>query len=321
MEIDVRGMRGEEALQAVTYYIDMDKYLQDMVRDKRYWESKRQQIHQQEKRLEELAERYRSDLEKIEGERKELIKKAKADAGLLLSEANARIENTIKQIKEVHAEKEKTKEIRKSLEDFKQSLQNAPVMSGRAGNVMSGVVKTPSLNRKKTVNTQHDVDQARNDRNTAIGVGDSVRIKGQRTPGEVLEVKGKNVVVAFGSLKTSTKVDRLEKVSNNQIKKEAPRLSVVSSNHSDSLSEKKLQFKTEIDVRGMRGEEALQAVTYYIDDAIQCNAGRVRILHGTGTGVLRQIIRDYLKTIQGIKHFQDEHVQFGGAGITIVEFD
>jgi DNA mismatch repair protein MutS2 len=87
------------------------------------------------------------------------------------------------------------------------------------------------------------------------------------------------------------------------------------------MSEKKLNFKTEIDLRGMRGEEALQAVIYYIDDAIQCNAGRVRILHGTGTGALRQIIRDYLKTVQGIKRFQDEHVQFGGAGITVVEFE
>jgi DNA mismatch repair protein MutS2 len=87
------------------------------------------------------------------------------------------------------------------------------------------------------------------------------------------------------------------------------------------MSEKKLQFKLEIDVRGMRGEEALPAVIYYIDDAIQCNAGRVRILHGTGTGALRQIVRDYLKTVDGIKRFQDEHVQFGGAGITVVEFE
>jgi DNA mismatch repair protein MutS2 len=97
--------------------------------------------------------------------------------------------------------------------------------------------------------------------------------------------------------------------------------SVISANSSDSLLEKKRQFKTEIDVRGMRGEEALQAVIYYIDDAIQCNAGRVRILHGTGTGALRQIIRDYLKTVSGINNFQDEHVQFGGSGITVVVFD
>jgi DNA mismatch repair protein MutS2 len=154
-----------------------------------------------------------------------------------------------------------------------------------------------------------------------LRVGDTVRMKGQRTPGIVLEINEKKVIVAFGDIKTSTKLEQIEKVSNNQIKKEASKRSVITANSSDSMSEKKLQFKLEIDVRGMRGEEALQAVTYYIDDAIQCNAGRVRILHGTGTGALRQIIRDYLKTVFGIKRFQDEHVQFGGAGITVVEFE
>jgi DNA mismatch repair protein MutS2 len=297
-------------------YINMDKYLQDIVRDKRYWESKRQQIHQQEKRLEELTERYQSDLEKIENQQKELIAKAKTDAEYLLSEANARIENTIKEIKEAQAEKEKTKEVRKSLDEFKQSLQNdnntAPVIAGLPRNPQ--LVKRPVINRKK----------ASNDRVVAspeIIVGSVVRMKGQRTPGIVSEIKGKKVTVVFGDMKTSTKLEQLEKVSNSQIKKDTPKLSVISANSSDSMSEKKLQFKPEIDVRGMRGEETLQAVSYYVDDAIQCNVGRVRILHGTGTGALRQIIRDYLKTVSGIKRFQDEHVQFGGAGITVVEFE
>jgi len=108
-------------------------------------------------------------------------------------------------------------------------------------------------------------------------------------------------------------------VSNNQLKKETNRSSLSLSNNADSLSNKKLSFKPEIDIRGMRGDEALQATIYYIDDAIQCNAGRVRILHGTGTGALRQIVRDYLKTVEDIKSFHDEHVQFGGTGVTIVE--
>ncbi|GHT10148.1 endonuclease MutS2 [Bacteroidia bacterium] len=303
-------------------YINMDKYLQDIVRDKRYWESKRQQIHQQEKRLAELTERYQSDLEKIETQRKELVSKAKADAEHLLSEANAKIENTIKEIKEVQADKEKTKEIRKSLENFKQSLQKSDVsvIADLTRNPLNIIKHPSSNNRKKQMNDHHGIaGQARND--TEIRVGDAVRMKGQRTPGTVLEINGKKVIVAFGDIKTSTKLEQLEKVSNNQIKKSAAKHSVISANSSDSLSEKKLQFKLEIDVRGMRGDEALQAVTYYIDDAIQCNAGRVRILHGTGTGALRQIIRDYLKTVLGIKQFQDEHVQFGGAGITVVEFE
>ncbi|GHU90562.1 hypothetical protein FACS1894155_09070 [Bacteroidia bacterium] len=117
------------------------------------------------------------------------------------------------------------------------------------------------------------------------------------------------------------KIDQLEKFSKNQVKKEIPKNTFVSAQTFDSMSEKKLHFKMEIDVRGMRGEEALQAVTYYIDDAVQCNVEPVRILHGTGTGALRQIIRDYLKNIPGIRRFQDKHVQFGRAGITVVEFE
>jgi Mismatch repair ATPase (MutS family) len=121
-------------------------------------------------------------------------------------------------------------------------------------------------------------------------------------------------------IKSTVKLDMLEKVSKNQLKQEARKSTFVSTETTDGMREKKLNFKQEIDVRGMRGDEALQAVTYFIDDAIQVGVNRVRILHGTGTGILRQIIRDYLKGIPGVENFQDEHVQFGGAGITVVEF-
>jgi DNA mismatch repair protein MutS2 len=286
-------------------YIDMDKYLQDIVRDKRYWESKRQNIRQQEKRLEELAERYKTDLEKLENQRKEIISQARADAERMIVNANAKIENTIREIREAQAGKEKTKDVRKDLEEFKQSLQK----------------NESSVNDKirPRIRPKINTESKRKSNSGSLTVGDTVRIKGQRAAGKVLEIKGKNVIVAFGALKTSTKTELLEKISSNQLKKEATGTQVIGSNSSAGLSEKKLQFKPEIDVRGMRGEEALQAVTYYIDDAIQCNAGRVRILHGTGTGALRQIIREYLKTVSGIRRFQDEHVQFGGTGITVVE--
>ncbi|GHV57848.1 endonuclease MutS2 [Bacteroidia bacterium] len=302
-------------------YISMDKYLQDIVRDKRYWESKRQHIRQQEKRLEELTEQYQTDLGNIESRRKELEQQAKAGAERLLADANAHIERTIREIKEAQAEKEKTQAARKILENFRESLQE-----NSSGSILEGNLKELKVlkdlqipknggRQKKEGLTNKEVE------NKEVRVGDTVRMKGQRTAGEVLEMKGKNVVVAFGALKTSTKLDQLEKVSNNQLKRETPRTQIILSNSADALSEKKLHFKQEIDLRGMRGDEALQAVTYYIDDAIQCNAGRVRILHGTGTGALRQIIRDYLKTTPGIRHFQDEHVQFGGSGITVVELE
>ncbi len=296
-------------------YIDMDKYLQDIVRDKRYWESKRQNIRLQEKRLEELTERYKTDLEQIETQRKEIIAKAKADAEKMLSGANAKIENTIREIKEAQAEKEKTKEVRKDLESFKSNLSQDKDRNDKISH------KINKLKEKQEKKKKNKPVIKVNFNSEVIEIGDNVRMKGQRTTGEVLEIKGKNVTVAFGALKTSTKLDQLEKISNNQQKKENSRTLIISSNNADSMSEKKLHFKPEIDVRGMRGDEALHAVTYYIDDAIQCNVERVRILHGTGTGALRQIIRDYLKVTPGIKRFHDEHVQFGGAGITIVEIN
>jgi DNA mismatch repair protein MutS2 len=296
-------------------YINMDKYLQDIVRDKRYWESKRQQIHQQEKRLEELTERYKSDLKKIETQRKELIAKATADAEYLLSEANARIENTIKEIKEAQAEKKKTREIRKSLEEFKETIRKEPDTDNKIARKVNEIREREAKKRKLKPGIQPDFNPE------IIEVGDAVRMKGQRTVGKVIDKKEKNLVVVFGAIKTTVKIEQIEKVSNNQIRKEPAKSVIFTANSSDAMSEKKLQFKVEIDVRGMRSDEALQAVTYYIDDAIQCNAGRVRILHGTGTGALRQIIRDYLRTVSGISQFQDEHVQFGGAGITVVEFE
>jgi len=138
--------------------------------------------------------------------------------------------------------------------------------------------------------------------------------------GELLEVNGKNAVVAFGMIKTSIKLDKLERATGQQPKKEQ-KSTFVSSQTQDEMYEKKLHFKQDIDVRGMRGDEALQAVTYFVDDAIQIGVGRVRILHGTGTGILRQLIRQYLETVSGIAHFQDEHIQFGGAGITVVDWN
>ncbi|MDR0613036.1 MAG: endonuclease MutS2 [Dysgonamonadaceae bacterium] len=278
-------------------YISMDKYLQDIVRDKRYWETKRREIRRQEKQLEELSERYRSDLEKLESQKKEWLAKAKADAEKLLSEANAQIENTIRGIREAQAEKEKTKEIRKGLETFRQKVKGERV---KGEGVKGEGQKVKGEGRKAVAAT--------------FSVGDRVRMKGQQTVGKVLSAKDDFFIAAFGAVKTIVRAEQLEKVQGAN-----PPSPASNPSPAPVLSNGKLNFKLEIDVRGMRGEEALQAVMYYIDDAVRYNAGRVRILHGTGTGALRQIIREYLKTAPGVKHFQDEHVQFGGAGITVVE--
>ena len=295
-------------------YINMDKYLQDIVRDKRYWESKRQNIRQREKRLEEVIARYEKDLNEVNSQRKEIVKEAKAEAAQILSEANAKIENTIREIKEAQAEKERTKQARAGLQEFKERIGDKQEEDDRIARKMAKLKERSERKKQKqktSVSFNRDV----------IEVGDNVRLKGQTTPGTVLEVQEKDAVVAFGMIKSTVKLDRLEKVSKGQIKKDIQKSTFISEQTSDQMHEKRLRFKQEIDVRGMRGDEALQTVTYFIDDAIQVGAQQVRILHGTGSGILRQLIREYLRSVPGVRDFHDEHVQFGGAGITVVELE
>jgi DNA mismatch repair protein MutS2 len=296
-------------------YIDMDRYLQDIVRDKRYWENKRQQVRSQEKKLEDITARYETDLQQLEKQRKEILRNAKAEADRLLSEANAQIENTIREIKEAQADREKTKSVRQSLEAFKSSIQAAPTIDDKIAHKIRKIKEKekarqqPSSHTSKTSAFHPEI----------IQIGDDVRLKGQISTGKVLEIQEKNATIAFGMLKSIVNVERLEKVSKNQLKKESVKNTIVQAHTFDDIHEKKLNFRQDIDIRGMRGDEALQAVIYFIDDAVLVGASRVRILHGTGTGALRQIVRDYLKIAPEVKHFQDEHVQFGGSGITVVE--
>ena len=298
-------------------YINMDKYLQDIVRDKRYWETKRQNIRVKEKRLDEITERYETDLTDVEKQRKQLIREAKEEAQRLLADANAKIENTIRTIKEAQAEKEKTKEARQGLAQFRENLDSADNFTD--DKIARKIQKLKDKELKKKSKGKEKVSQE--EKNQAITVGDNVRIKGQTSVGELMEIQGKNAVVGFGMIKSTVKLDTLEKMSKNQVKRENKASTFVSVQTRDVVYEKKLNFKQEIDVRGMRAEEALQAVMYFVDDAIQVGAGRIRILHGTGTGALRMTIRDYLRTVSGIRHYGDEHVQFGGAGITVVDLE
>ena len=296
-------------------YINMDKYLQDIVRDKRYWETKRQNIRQREKRLEDIASRYEKDLADINAQRKEILAKAKEDADRLLREANARSENTIREIREAQADKEQTKLARRSLEDFKSSVHDKPDDNDAIARKMQQLRDRAARKQQKAVLPKPRPEDE------PLKPGDAVRLKGQTSAGEVIEVAGNQATVAFGMIKSTVKLDRLERVSRNQLKREAQKATFLSEQTTDEMHEKRLNFKQEIDIRGMRGDEALQTVTYFIDDAIQVGAQRVRILHGTGTGILRQLVRQYLATVPGVRNFHDEHVQLGGAGITVVELD
>jgi DNA mismatch repair protein MutS2 len=300
-------------------YIDMDKYLQDIIRDKRYWENKRQNIRQQEKKLEDVISRYENDLETVNKQRKEIVREAKKEAQQLLSEANARIENTIREIKEAQAEKERTKTVRQEFDKFKDTVVSTQEGHEHIDRKMEKLREHRS--RKKHRKKEQNTVETNSTKNTIIEKGDSVKMSGQTAIGTVLDIQDKMATVAFGMFKSSVKLDKLEKISNNLIKKEPKKNTFVSAQTADSMHEKKINFKQDIDVRGMRGDEAIQAVTYFIDDAILANVSPVRILHGTGNGILRRLIRDILSTQPGIKKYGDEHVQFGGSGITVVELE
>ena len=303
----------EEAKRIVgSDYVNMDKYLQDISRDKRYWEQKREKVHQQEKQLEQKAQEYDEKQRELKQKRQEVMQKARDEASNLLQQANARIEKTIKDIKEAQAEKEATRKIREEHERFKKKTER--------------IAAPPKPEPQKSQSEANTSGAAGGD---SFVVGDSVRLKGQMTVGEVIAVNGRQCQVAFGMIKSMIDMSRLEKVSKNQIKKEQTYtngIGALMGHHKgesavDVMSERRSTFKQQIDVRGMRADEALQAVMYYIDDAVLLSMGQVRILHGTGTGALRQAIRQYLGTVPGVADFHDEHVQFGGAGITVVELE
>lgn len=314
-------------------YINADKYLQDIVRDKRYWEGKRRTIRQREKQMEDTITRYQTEIEELQQSRKEILRRAKEEAEQLMQETNARIENTIRTIKEAQAEKEKTRQARQELTDFRKSMETIANREQEDKIARKMEKLREKQNRKKEKKTGKETetkisgqDQAKQqarkeaERQAAIVPGCYVKLKGQTSVGEVMEVNGKKAIVAFGTIKTMVKTDRLELT--NAVPKPTEvsvKSTYISTQTQDSVYEKKLNFKQDIDVRGMRGDEALQAVTYFIDDAILVGMSRVRILHGTGTGILRTLIRQYLQTVSGVGHFADEHIQFGGAGITVVD--
>lgn len=320
-------------------YIQSDKYLQDIVRDKRYWENKRQTIHQREKVMEQTIARYEDEIKELEQNRKLVLKKAKEQAEELLRESNKKIEKTIKDIRESQAEKAETKRIREELNEFKAGLADIDTTADDemvARKIRQIQARQERRKQKKArTNAQKAGDggaqpqvqggtssSVNGDRGASLSLqpGDTVRIKGLTSVGKIESLDGKMATVIFGDMRTKMRADRLERAEMPK-KEEARTYASVSRQTREAIDKRKLNFKQDIDVRGMRGDEAINAVTYFIDDAILVGMSRVRILHGTGTGALRQLIRQYLSTVPNVSAYRDEHVQFGGAGITVVDLE
>jgi DNA mismatch repair protein MutS2 len=322
-------------------YIQSDKFLQDIVRDKRYWESKRDTIHKREKEMQRTINRYETNINDIEQERKEIIKKAKEQANEILRESNRRIENVIREIKEQQAEKEATKKIREELNSFRNELQN--IDHKTEDEKISKKIEQIKARRQRHERRKAEKKQKEMQSGSAFPenqpftkekpkkeqfvVSDTVRIKGLSAIGTIEIIEDNIATIIFGDMRTKMRTDRLEKAKascsqdTNDTYKHAELNQIrVSKSTRDAIDKRRSGFSQELDVRGMRGDEALNAVMYYIDDAILVGVQQVRILHGKGNGILKQLIRQYLKTVPNITSFRDELVQFGGAGITVVEF-
>ena len=321
-------------------YIQSDKYLQDIVRDKRYWEGKRQTIHQHEKSLEGRIQKYETHIEEIERERQAILRRAKEQADELLREANRQIENTIREIKEAQAEKERTRIAREELKEFREQVVNDDHQQG----LMSEedfAKKLRQMEERKARKEQRKKEKEKRSLSPRplqkerepqftrpLEKGDTVRIKGTNSIGEIESIQGKQTTVIFGDLRSKVKIEQLERVAPSNL----PPKGETTNKHADlaiktskmtrsTMEDRRQNFHQDIDVRGMRGDEAIDAVMHFIDDAILIGMSRVRILHGTGTGILRQLIRQYLNTVPNVKKAKDEHVQFGGAGITVVDLE
>ena len=281
-------------------------------------------------------------MEELKKSRKSVIREAKEEMKQLLQESNARIENTIRTIKEAQAEKEQTRQARQELAEWKEVVTDngADEYEARIQRKMEQLrarqerkklkienskLKVGSATSTPQVNAPNGNNSPSSTFNFQFEPGSLVRIKGQQTIGTIEQINGKNAMVTFGMMRTMTKLSKLEPATQEaarQQEAERPRAyTYLSRETQENISERRLHFKQDIDVRGMRGEEALQAVTYYIDDAVLLSMPRVRILHGTGNGILRTLIRQYLQANPAVASCRDEHVQFGGAGITVVELN
>jgi DNA mismatch repair protein MutS2 len=309
-------------------HVQFDRHLKDIIRDKKYWQEKRDHIRKSEKRLQQVLDQYTQELEISEKSRKEILDKARQEADMLLSQANRKIENTIKEIREAQAEKERTKKAREELESLRLKSSGKNSSEETTEEKLHKKITEVKLEsakvreRRQRFGQLEPVKQAHDKViDPTIKKGDYVFMKGQNVPGEVIERKENKVTVSFGQLSTIVDVNKLEKTTPEIYKEMTSRITPADDFADWNIGDRKLFFKPEIDVRGKRAEEALREVTVLLDEAIMIGASEIRILHGKGDGILRQVIREYLRTVDVVASCKDEHIQLGGSGITIVNLD
>jgi DNA mismatch repair protein MutS2 len=298
-------------------HFNYDKQLREIARDKRYWESKRQRIRKVEKTLDDLYARYGNELEEVQKERKKILREAKNEAQQMLKDANSSIERTIREIKEAKAEKDKTRKVRESFEREKKRFSKSENADSRFDKKQKELVRAgKQLAQRSPELKEAKIQKTKTEKPRPIQPGDRVKLKGVETAGEVVKVEGKHVTVAFGNMLSTVEVSKI--VHSEEMAQPKTNKKVKISNE---LQTKRLTFKPEIDVRGMRGDEALMEIQQFLDEAVMAEAKDLIILHGKGNGILRQLIRDYLASLDFVRTWKDAHADRGGAGITEVILD
>ena len=330
---DAENRAGEE-------FVGIERNLRKIARNRKALDEKLERIRHTDKTLENITDKYQKELQQIKQLKKEILDEAKKEAEDIIRKANKQVENTIRTIKESQAAKEETQVARKELQGFMSILaarkeqekrekdeyiekKIQQIDARRERQKQRKALKADENAQKEARELQAEKERQEAFRSAPLKVGEKVRVKENGMVGEVTKVSAKAVVVIIGNISSKMPLDKVERITSNEFKnavKESSR-HVSTIKVDTSINERKLNFSTELDVRGERLNDAIEKVTRYVDDAIMLNISSVRIIHGKGTGVLRDEIQKFLRTMPGVASARDEHIQFGGSGVTIVNFE
>ena len=330
---DAESRAGEE-------FVGIERNLRKIARNRKALDEKLEKIRHTDKTLENITDKYQKELQQIKTLKKEILDEAKKEAEDIIKGANRQVENTIKTIKESQAAKQETQEARKGLQDFMSILAAKKEQEQRdKDDYIERKIKQIDARRerqKQRKNLRADEKQKQDMmeqraemereaafRSAPLKAGEKVRVKENGMVGEVAKVSAKAVVVVIGNISSKMPLDKVERITSNEYRNAVKETSrpVSAIKVDSSISERKLNFSTEMDVRGERLNDAVEKVTRYVDDAIMLGISSVRIIHGKGTGVLRDELQKLIRTMPGVASVKDEHIQFGGTGVTIVTFE
>ena len=297
-------------------FVGMERNLRKIARNRRALDEKLQKVKHSDKALTELTERYEKELEDIRRLRESILADARREAEEIVRGAGSRVERTIREIREAQAEKEQTRAARQELQNFLGGLEQKKLgeQKKREEYIDRKLSQLQKRKKKKEEAAQKEQKQE------PLKVGEKVRIKDSGLVGEVSKISSRSVTLIIGNVTSTMSPDKVERISSNEFREATRRTFGTPVQKVDSsITERKLNFSPELDIRGERLSDALNTVMHYIDDAIMLNVGMVRIIHGKGTGVLREEIQKYLRSVPGLT-VSDEDIRNGGTGVTIVKF-